>query len=271
MCFLETLKFLALYQNEWENTGKTDEIQLLCDLLTIENVSSLRTNLLRSAQGLKKKSLFFLFFSWAKETEKTLLLTSFVLHQVEQEVGAVQDPVVPEGIWGTAFLVLPRRSDTTETLRHVKDTHFTEVPNVESSSVYGIYFYNSKQSKCLSLPFFTCGESGDFHCVVFVGFVKRWKVVPIPQVVPPNFPLHRRPFCLQSSLVRCYCTLKCFSGPLAGWQTPGGPGGGKGGGGAGLDMEAYREPEAMLELLLSKKVQVQTCVDTVQQSHEVQR
>lgn len=120
-------------------------------------------------------SVFFMFCNVQSRRRKPLSsLTSIVLHQVEQEVGAVQELAVLEGIGGTAFLVLPRRSDLTGTLRQAEDTHNTSGPKRGMFLALRevICFPTLNRPSVFSFLFFTCRESGDFHCV-FVGFAKR--------------------------------------------------------------------------------------------------
>lgn len=128
---------------------------------------------------------------------------------------------------GPTFMALPGRREEpgksrypwqTGTLRHAEDARLsTQVPNVEPSSRFPPTFSDSKYSRCWPPPLFTCRGSGECHCVVFYGICRGVKGGADPAARRPNFLARRRPFfSSRPSLVRCYCTLKCFFGPLTG-------------------------------------------------------
>lgn len=199
---------------------------------------------------------------WRKE--ETLVLTSFVLHQVQQEVGAIQGSSVPEGMRGPG---------STRKIQPYRDTAVCQgYPFFYSGPKGGTFpfpgtFSNCKHSRCLSPPLSTCRESGGFFCVVFAGFVEGVKGCADPAGRRPDFLERRRPFFACQVLLYVEVFLRATDRLTATWGRR--SGGGRGGEGRGFDAEADREPPAMLQLLLSKKKKKKKF--KFQQSREVRR
>lgn len=122
---------------------------------------------------------------WRKE--ETLVLTSFVLHQVQQEVAAIQGSSVPEGMRGPG---------STRKIQPYRDTAVCQgYPFVYSGPKGGTFLCFRELFPTVNIPgvcllLFSPAEKVEgFHCVVFVGFGRAY-----PAGRRPDFLERRRPF-----------------------------------------------------------------------------